>query len=483
MESIQEKRSVTKDWALLCALILWGYCFFWQMPASLEGLALTLFALAGAALCLGYALLTGVKPAPSSYVYLAALVLLALSFGLFENSGIAMPLFLLLLPLLALWLVHSVQPKALSPWDIPAALGLLIIRPFETPIEKAKRLLPQGGDRKHIHSVLLGIGLTLPVLVVAFLLLSNADPYFAQLIASLVGDWELAAFRLVAGCIVAVYFFSMLMSAHKPALSGKKWVRPSLSPTVTAILLGSLSALYLLFLALQGAELLGVLGEAQRSAAFYSEYVRDGFFSLCGVTLLNLAVFLGAHLLRTGTAKGQQLLLTLLGVLTQLIILTAMLKMGLYMGRYGLTLLRVQTMWFMGSLFIVFMLLIIRQWRTFAAFKQVAALAMASILLAAYCNIGGMVAKVNVDRYLRGSLAEFDIDPYWEFPYEAAPHLCRLYEETLDAEVKEAAGAFLASYFANADTAFTAGQSLQRHNAIKEGKAFCETYGLQAEVR
>ena len=473
-----KKRWKSSEWVCLGALVAWGYMVVQWFPLPNFGARVPLFALAAVAIAFGYLWAGGKRPARASYGYLSVLLLLALSFALFENSGILAPLFLLLPCLFACWLLHAAQARPLAGRDIVDSLFLLAAEPFAGLGEKSAGMMPRKQEGQKLTYVLWGIGITTPVLMVALYLLTEADERFSLMVHWLMGamfdDLGAVLGKGVAACMIAAYLLSMLMGALHAREKGVLKPLPRANGTVMSILVGALCALYSAFVAVQCLSVVWVLSQDQ-SASFYSGYVRDGFFELCLTTVLNLAVFLAGHLFRERGDHTLRWLLTALGLLTQALIITAGIKMGLYMSNYGLTLLRVQTLWFMVSLFVAFGVLTAMQWKCFPGFKALAVFAAVSILAASYANIGGMVAGVNVRRYLEGSIQTVSLEQYGSFPYEAAPHLIRLCKETSDGKLRAETEAFLADLHKNEEAGWS-GKSVQQALAEAELATFAKEW-------
>lgn len=466
-----------KEWFLLGALIVWGYLFVRWSPVPYLGISLTLFTLSGAAISLWYLRMAGKKPSRASYLYLGALFLLSLSFGLFQNSVIRAPLFLLLPPLFTCWLVHAANAHPLDGMDVRDSISLWTLKPFTQVREKAAVFSVKEKSRKQAAYIGLGVALTIPVFAIAMALLMEADTVFSDLMNTFANlfsaDIGTILMQLSLGCLIAIYLFSLLLSAVQGKRKSGATPLPQANATVLSIMIGALCVLYSLFVAVQAMSVLGVFQQQPQSAFSYSKYARDGFFELCAVTVLNLAVFSAAQIFRKEKSKALRILLSALGGLTLALIVTAIGRMALYMSHHGLTLLRVQTMWFMVSLFLAFGMLIALQWKNFNGFRSIAVLATVSVLLASYANIGGLVAKVNVDRYLAGNLNPMDMGQYYDFPYEAMPEMLRLYQTTENETVQREAEEFFRYYSVHSDPN-PMHKSVQRMTAEARLKEFCE---------
>ena len=71
----------------------------------------------------------------------------------------------------------------------------------------------------------------------------------------------------------------------------------------------------------------------------------------------------------------------------------------MYIDYYGLTRLRVYTSWFMILLFVLFVIILLRQFRSFNGTRIAAIGCICLFMLLCYGNVDGMIAKYNIDRY------------------------------------------------------------------------------------
>jgi hypothetical protein len=134
---------------------------------------------------------------------------------------------------------------------------------------------------------------------------------------------------------------------------------PSLGIIEIGTVLGLLDALFLAFVIVQIRYFFGGAALVQTTTTLtYAEYARRGFFELVTVAALVLPLLLGAHwLLRKENSLHERIFRALAGaqlVLLFVIMCSAVARMRLYQGEYGLTELRLYTTAFMGWLALVF---------------------------------------------------------------------------------------------------------------------------------
>ena len=263
-----------------------------------------------------------------------------------------------------------------------------------------------NGD--HTRAWLRAAIVTVPLVFVFGLLLSSADPVFESLIKLPKFDvGEMISHVVIAGFFTWVTAGwmrgSLLDSRPRAEVSGGFPV--TLGRLEITVALGALAALFTLFVGVQIGWLFG--GEAlvrSTTGLGYAQYARRGFFELVWVSLLVLPVLLGS---RAAIAPGdeaairrhRQLAIPVL-VLLGAIMLSALGRMRLYVGYYGLTTDRLFATVFMLWLAVVFTwfgVTVLRdRARDFAAGMTITGFFTLAALNVA--NPDALIARVNVGR-------------------------------------------------------------------------------------
>ena len=210
------------------------------------------------------------------------------------------------------------------------------------------------------------------------------------------------------------------------------------APAVTVYsALTALNLIYLIFFLAQTSYLFSAFRDSLPQAMTYAEYARRGFFELCAVSGINLAVIAAAHLvMKREKIKALRGETAVLCIFTIALIATAMSKMVMYISYYGLTRLRVYTSWFMIVLLLLFIIVLLRQFKSFNGTRIAAAGCICLFLALCYGNVDGMIAKYNIDRYQAGTLKSLDIEALAELSDARTPYLYELYKETDDPGLK-----------------------------------------------
>lgn len=175
-------------------------------------------------------------------------------------------------------------------------------------------------------------------------------------------------------------------------------------------------------------------GKLPEGTSLYSNYAREGFFELCSVSAINAFALLMMALFTRRAKKEtpdvfQRIFAGILSVFTLILIATAASKMILYIRILGLTPKRVYTMWFMLLLACAFIYALIRQIVpkfNFTAFFLVTFVVLYAVL--ALGNVDGFIARYNADRYIDGSLEEYDAEAMADLGDSALPQMIRVAE-------------------------------------------------------
>ncbi|MBR7085074.1 MAG: DUF4173 domain-containing protein, partial [Oscillospiraceae bacterium] len=149
---------------------------------------------------------------------------------------------------------------------------------------------------------------------------------------------------------------------------------------------------------------MGVLAEGYT----YAEYARKGFFELCGVCCINLAVIAAIGFFARMTGSVKPLMLKIYSIFLCFCSLflagTAIAKMFLYIKYYGMTRMRIYTTWFMFLLVIGFFVLIIRQFKYSLNIGKVAYIVFTVMFaLLVFSRPDEWMTRYNANQYLSGN--------------------------------------------------------------------------------
>lgn len=306
---------------------------------------------------------------------------------------------------------------------------------FEYPFSKfdrqgsiALRSISSSKAGSSAKLILLGLLMTVPLTVVVGALLISADDGLERMFSGIFEavfrqDVRLIVLQMLIAVPCSMYLFGMLYSnSHRSDLSTldeqhcirKLYDIRLISNLVMYTAVTPICILYVMFFISQAGYFLSAFSHSLPEGFTYADYARRGFFELFAVSLINLGVicFISIFSKKAGREKPFALKLynTMISVFTLILIATAISKMVMYIDEYGLTPLRVYTSWFMVLLAVIFVLIIIKQFRFEMKIAKHISVAF-TVLFAVLCfsRPEALIAKYNIEMYNAGYLDELDV--------------------------------------------------------------------------
>ncbi len=443
--------------AYLCIPIC--FLFVKSSPLSSSALGTLLTFLLTAAFAVTYLLLSGIRPSPIAWI--TGSIMLTLSIGFLTNANNTLRAFLSLVLMVVLPIfVHTCCKKDLfvrfSVKPIQRLLNGVLLLPLSSLLSNLPVYIPQKDGKKSRLLPILGwcavglVGAIIPTVIVGVLL--SYDEQFTNLLDRIFSFSSDHLFEnigdIILACILALPLFAILFGN----LQGKKKVteenaaeaqgddtpsrlqilpKPLLAAFVTPILL-----LYVLFFISQWSYYVSAFTHVLPEGLTYAQYAREGFFQLCTVCVFNAILLIGLQgfMRRTPGEKGilRRILAGTISLFTLILIATALSKMVLYIGAYGMTQNRILATWMILLLAAIFILSLIHVFCK--KFPLAIAILITCVLFALILflpNIDGMIANYNVDAYLSGDLSGVDVEALCDLDYAAVPALSRLEEHLL----------------------------------------------------
>ncbi|MCL2226678.1 MAG: DUF4173 domain-containing protein [Oscillospiraceae bacterium] len=306
----------------------------------------------------------------------------------------------------------------------------VIIVPFRNILNQyvSFSALGKGARRGRVLPVILGTAVALMLALIIIPLLESADAGGFGVLMGFVRSVFRFSFVEIAIYVffaipVAAYLYGLVSgAAHR---KGTDIIKPEsaasavaalriVQPATINIVLGSVCALYLVFIFSQLPYFFSAFtGSKPDGWLTYSEFARRGFFELCGIAAINLTLLTISNLCSKKVRAESQILKIFniaLAILTLVLIATAFSKMALYIGVFGLTMRRLLPCIFMVFMAAVFVALIALQKWDFSIVRF--SLVVGSAMIVALClsNPDAMVVRYNTGRYLSGTLREYDME-------------------------------------------------------------------------
>lgn len=333
-------------------------------------------------------------------------------------------------------------------------------RPFQTfsqpPAVVEGQPAPRSFWRK-AAPILRGVLIAVPVVAVFAALFSSADPVFSNWLQRLFNLEKLPEYilRFVLILILAFWLVGMFLHAILPAAKAerpdpaKPWMKPFLGSTESAILLGAVNLLFVVFVIIQVRYLFGGNANISETGFTYSEYARRGFSELVAVAALSLVLFLVLSTITRIEKPGQRWtfsgLIILLMANVLVILASSLQRLMLYETAYGFSELRTVTHVFIFCLAALVLTAAvlegIQQRGRFALALLIVVVGFSASLV--LLNVDGFTARKNIERAVQGE--EFDAAYLTTLSSDAVPELMSAYKNpSLSSTVHEVLGVTLA---------------------------------------
>lgn len=442
-------------WIALAGAVAFDYLFWGHQP----GISFFVFVVVCLAVGVISAAISGVAPNIRSVILipciLASAAITFLRVELFTAfCGVGMTLVLMMILAYTYrggnWPLYGLLDhlSAAARLGSSAALHPALLPPEKKPAESSA---PSPSHwRRWLPSVVRGLVLALPVVLLFAALLSAADPVFERAMKNLVDIDRLPEYLFRLTYILIGMYLLAGVSLYAILSSREEWlpgpenprVKPFIGFIESAVVLGSVSLLFALFVAIQFRYFFGGVENITAEGFTYAEYARRGFGELVAVAFISLVLFLGFGSLTRRDLPLQRRIYSALGLflvaLVVVMLVSSYRRLQLYEDAYGFTGLRIYThafiLWLGILLVAVAGLELAGRIRWFSA--AAISVAFGFTLTLAVLNVDATIVRMNGLRSVTGAQAgiqdriETDLDTdYFEIlSADAVPELLALYE-------------------------------------------------------
>jgi hypothetical protein len=386
-----------------------------------------------------------------------------LSYALWDNAGFEIIRVLFLFKAAVYYAIIASNRTILgktSNYLLMDGINAIIILPFRNIINQYVSFSVPGKTGKLLPG-LLGAAMATILALILVPMLARADSGGFKVILEVLGfiSWDsFVEFLFYAFFAIpcAAYIYGLISGAihgkgtdimkREPMERAAAALR-FLHPTTVFVVLGTVCVIYTVFILSQLPYFFSAFtGNRPDGWLVYSLYARQGFFELCGIAAINLAILTTSNL----TCKKQRpdsLLLRAFNVtlasITLVLITTAFSKMLLYIDAYGLTMIRLLPCVFMVLLAAVFIALIVLQKWNFSIVRFALIFGAVTICVLCLSNPDAIVVRYNADRYLSGTLNEFDTSILYRARTAGIQPAIKVYERTQDEALKRRISTYL----------------------------------------
>jgi hypothetical protein len=296
-----------------------------------------------------------------------------------------------------------------------------------------------------VWSILRGLVLALPIVLILTALLAEADPIFEQNVEKFLELFDIEnlgeyIFRGIYILILAYLLMGVFLHAyyknHDEDITDeeKPWISRFLGFTEAVIVLGSVNLLFLAFVIVQFQYFFGGEANITLTGYTYAEYARRGFGELVTVAIISLILFMGLSSVSRRENEKQGNIFSAFGIalvaLVTVILVSSFQRLKLYEIAYGFTQLRTYTyvfiIWLGLLLAAVVILELFKRQRHFAFTALLASIGFIVTLNA--LNVDAFIVRQNVHRAQAGE--DLDIAYLASLSEDAVPPLSDLYEQS-----------------------------------------------------
>ena len=323
------------------------------------------------------------------------------------------------------YVLNTVQKTVYSVFD-----NLML--PFRSVKESTK-----GGKSKNVLYLLIGLGISFPILCVILPLLTTSDLAFGTLISSLFKDTFVLIGAIILTVIITPFIFAFFFSMKKKDLTEivASAIPDKVSKVILNTVLSATAVVYVAYLVSQLAYITKAFAFLLPDNYSAAEFARSGFFQMAVIAFINFVIiFLCAALVKKTESRkipaSTKALLIFLCLFTVFYISTAFVKMMKYISMYGLTRLRVLTSIFMLMLAVIFIIILLKL--IFTKLKYIKAIILVctiTMISISVVDINTVIANYNYNAYKSGKINNIDVEQIGSLGVSGLPVLVKLSEE------------------------------------------------------
>ena len=303
--------------------------------------------------------------------------------------------------------------------------------PFRSAKESAK-----SGKSKNAMYLLIGLGISVPILCIILPLLATSDIAFGTLISKIFENAFVLVGAVIVTIIITPFIYSFMFSAKKKDLEDNSFKGlPEKTPKVILnTILGATAFVYIAYLISQLAYISKAFAFLLPENYSAAEFARSGFFQMAAIAFINVVILFicAVFVKKTDSRKiptSTKSLLIFLCLFTVFYISTAFVKMMKYISLYGLTRLRVLTSVFMIMLAVIFVIILLKL--IFTKIKYIKAIILVctvTLICVSVVDINTVIANYNYNAYKKGEI-QIDVEQISTLGVSGLPVLVNLTEE------------------------------------------------------
>ncbi|MBL8050386.1 MAG: DUF4173 domain-containing protein [Anaerolineales bacterium] len=326
---------------------------------------------------------------------------------------------------------------------LAALAGSIVARPilFSNDVRKVQTESGIKPSKYNFMPIIRGLVIALPIVAIFASLLASADVVFGQRLDDFIELFKLEdlpeyIFRFIYILVVGYALAGIVLHAateskdEKLVAEGKSLIPPFLGFIESTIILGSVVALFAMFVVIQFQYFFGGTTNINVEGYTYAEYARKGFGELVAVAFFALLMLLTLSAVTKRETENQRKIYSGFGIALVLLLLvmlfSAFQRLNLYEAAYGFSRVRTYTHVFLiwlGLLLVATIVLeILRKERLFAIAMLMASFGFAISL--PILNVDAFIVNQNIKRELtQKDAVDLDSQYFIQLSDDAVPVL------------------------------------------------------------
>ncbi len=329
----------------------------------------------------------------------------------------------------------------------------LIISPFVIFIDSllaffnsaSYKVTDQSAQKNNFGALIKGLIIAVPIFSILLFLLVQADPIFGNIVNNLIPN---IGERFFISLILFIVIFAIGIAKLKDLIKDEEDISLGRSGYhELLVIVGSISALFAVFIFIQFKYLFSNLGERELyqlgiKSLTYSEYVNKGFFELIIASVISSAVMVHAVRSIAKITEGRKVIQALIATLSLeifLLLLSAAQRVNLYQAEHGLTRARIFGLFFiiwLAGILLIFTVRIFKEIKPIWFFNLVLKMTVLVFLLINIINVDGLIANnfkptVNneIDYYYISGLSSDGVEGWQSAEAEAGATIVQLEQD------------------------------------------------------
>lgn len=393
-----------------------------------------------------YLLKIGSKLRASNIIWFSLLAIYPVSFIIIDNPAVKALGALILIVAIMLFIYTTASGiKCFRETFLYDYVSTVFVAPFKyfptLPVALFKPSQDSKGKRV-LRYVLIGLLIAIPLTAILLGILMASDEAFRSFIGeNLLRD----ILETVKDIFLAIPFAFLIFSFFTFAYRDRNRIAMMKAQPITKLSKGNsiifitlyipVIILYLVFFFSQFAYFTDVFKNILPQELTYSEYAVHGFFEMCLVVAINLALVILTLALCKKNERGSvplilKLEMTLFSLFSLVFATIAVAKMVMYTNAYGLTHRRVYALWIIATLVLMVLISALKTLCPRLSFFKASIVALTVIIFSvSFTNVDAIIAKYNVKWYKEGKIGWMGEEALYELDKSSVPYLVELLDD------------------------------------------------------